>query len=73
MSGFNSNSVVVIKSEEIAKLYKKEFEQMYQGNFHNLKSKNNTEQTIDNIVGMLFIKDLLVSSGINLVKLSFVP
>lgn len=37
MSGFNSNSIVVIESEEAAKIYKTEFEQMYAGNFHNAK------------------------------------
>lgn len=38
MSGFNSNSIIVINSSEIAKIYKKEFEQMYLGNFHNSKA-----------------------------------
>ena len=38
MSGFNSNSIIVINSAEIAKIYKKEFEQMYLGNFHNSKT-----------------------------------
>lgn len=38
MSGFNSNSIVVINSAEIAKIYKKEFEQMYLENFHNSKT-----------------------------------
>ena len=37
MSGFNSNSVMVIKSKEVANIYKTEFEQMYSGNFHNKK------------------------------------
>lgn len=37
MSGFNSNSIVVINSPEAAKIYKREFEQMYGGNFHNAK------------------------------------
>ena len=38
MSGFNSNVIAVIESEEIAQMYKKEFEQMYGGRFHNAKS-----------------------------------
>ena len=38
MSGFNSNSIVVINSEEAAKIYKKEFEQLHSGKFHNEKS-----------------------------------
>ncbi len=39
MSGFNTNSIVVINSSEAASIYKREFEQMYRGNFHNLKSR----------------------------------
>ena len=48
MSGFNTNSIVVIKSKQIAGIYKKEFEQMYNGKFHtekemilNILTKNN--------------------------------
>lgn len=41
MSGFNSNSVISIKSPKIAKVYKKEFEQMYNGKFHSEKVPNN--------------------------------
>ena len=37
MSGFNSNSIIVIKSDKIAEVYKKEFEQMYNGTFHSDK------------------------------------
>lgn len=37
MSGFNSNSIVVIDSEEVASIYKQEFEQMYNGKFHREK------------------------------------
>ncbi len=40
MSGFNSNSIIVAESEEIAKIYKTEFEQMYSGRFHNDKKVN---------------------------------
>lgn len=38
MSGFNSNAVLVIKSPEIASIYKSEFEQMFSGKFHQEKS-----------------------------------
>ena len=38
-SGFNHNNVVIIKSDLIADIYTKEFEQMYSGKFHTLKSK----------------------------------
>ena len=37
MSGFNSNSIIVINSTEISKVYQKEFEQMYAGKFHSDK------------------------------------
>ena len=37
MSGFNSNSVVVINSPFVAEIYKQEFEQMYAGKFHSQK------------------------------------
>lgn len=37
MSGFNSNSIIVIESKEAAQIYKNEFEQMFEGKFHNAK------------------------------------
>lgn len=39
MSGFNSNSVVVINSSSVAKIYESEFNQMYNGNCHHIKQK----------------------------------
>lgn len=41
LSGFNANSIAVINSLHIAKLYQNEFEQMFSGKFHT--SKNKTE------------------------------
>ena len=41
MSGFNSNSEIVIESYEIAQIYKNEFEQMFEGKFHNDKKSQN--------------------------------
>lgn len=38
MSGFNSNSIVVINSSKVAEIYKKEFEQMFAGRFHSDKT-----------------------------------
>ncbi len=38
-SGYNANAVLLINSPEIANLYTKEFEQMLDGKFHQLKSK----------------------------------
>ena len=37
MSGFNTNSIVSINSEKLAKIYKNEFNQMYEGKFHSEK------------------------------------
>lgn len=39
MSGFNSNVVILINSEKIAQDYSREFNQMYGGRFHELKSR----------------------------------
>lgn len=38
MSGFNSNSIISVESEALAKIYKQEFEQMLAGKFHSEKS-----------------------------------
>ncbi len=40
MSGFNSNSIVVINSPSVAAIYKQEFEQMFEGKFHTEKGVN---------------------------------
>ncbi len=37
MSGFNTNSILVINSPKVAEIYKAEFEQMYGGKFHTEK------------------------------------
>lgn len=37
MSGYNSNSIIIINSNDVAKIYKQEFEQMYNGFFHTQK------------------------------------
>lgn len=49
MSGFNSNSIVVFDSPEVARIYKNEFNQMYKGKFHNEKiSLSKQKVKIDN-------------------------
>lgn len=48
MSGFNSNSIVVINSENLAKIYKQEFDQMYNGNFHSEKISTPNPEIIIN-------------------------
>ena len=48
MSGFNSNSIILIESEQIAKAYKKEFEQMFLEKFHNDKISNGKNEFVVN-------------------------
>ena len=49
MSGFNSNSIIVINSPIISRIYKNEFEQMYFGKYHNDKiSKPNKKVQLQN-------------------------
>lgn len=46
LSGFNSNSVLLIKSKQLAEIYENEFEQMFEGKFHKSKisgEKHNAE------------------------------
>ncbi len=40
LSGFNANYAVLINSKELADIYKKEFEQMYNGIFHKYKNSH---------------------------------
>lgn len=46
LSGFNQNNVLIINSQKIAALYSKEFEQMFGGKFHSLKSKTQDNMNI---------------------------
>ena len=41
LSGYDVNNIIIIKSDEIARLYTKEFEQMLCGKFHKQKSQLN--------------------------------
>ncbi len=50
--GYNANSVVVLDSTKIANSYKKEFEQMFSGQFSNKKAEN--EIVEDNNVSVYF-------------------
>lgn len=48
-TGFNANISVLINSEEIAKIYKQEFDQMYNGKFHTEKEQiKKDEITLEN-------------------------
>lgn len=52
MSGFNTNSIIVINSDKIAKIYKNEFNQMYEGKFHSEKRtqfNNKNTNTVDSL------------------------
>lgn len=46
MSEFNTNSIIIINSPDFAKIYKTEFEQMFDGNFHTAK-KSNTRKKLN--------------------------
>ena len=50
LTGYNSNIAILIDSKEVANIYKQEFEQMYNGKFHNEKKaiSNNKNITIGN-------------------------
>ena len=50
LTGYNSNVAILINSNSIADVYKQEFEQMYNGKFHNEKKAiyNNENIKIDN-------------------------
>lgn len=39
MSGYNTNSIILINSEKVANIYEQEFEQMYEGKFYKQKVK----------------------------------
>ena len=51
LTGFNSNVAILINSKNVAKVYKEEFEQMYDNKFHTDKKSvsNNEDILIDNI------------------------
>lgn len=70
MSGFNSNSIIVIKSKSVAELYEEEFEQMFQGNFHTLKQNVSTKR--DFILGESKIS-VYFSPKDNTVKRAILP
>ena len=57
LSGYNANTIIIIKSREIANIYNKEFLQMLSGKFHNEKQKTglpNTYVLKDGKVKILF-------------------
>ncbi|MGN0013794.1 MAG: phosphatidylserine/phosphatidylglycerophosphate/cardiolipin synthase family protein [Candidatus Gastranaerophilaceae bacterium] len=46
LSGFNTNSVIVIKSKDIAEIYLNEFENFMQNKFHSVKKQTKTNSVI---------------------------
>ena len=63
MSGFNSNSIAVINSKNVADYYTKEFNQMYSGKFHSDKKPENNK-TCDNITIFFSPQDKAVEKGV---------
>ena len=47
LTGFNSNAAIIIRSSDIANIYKQEFEQMYSGKFHTDKTAILNNENID--------------------------
>ena len=45
LSGFSANNIIFIKSEALAKIYKAEFERLYNGTFHTKKSISSSDLT----------------------------
>ncbi len=63
MSGFNSNSIAVINSNNVADYYTKEFNQMYSGKFHSDKKPENNK-TCENITIFFSPQDKAVEKGV---------
>ena len=57
LTGYNSNVAILINSNDVANIYKQEFEQMYNGKFHNEKSAISNNENIkvgDSTVSIYF-------------------
>lgn len=68
ISGFNSNISLLINSNEAAEIYKREFEQMYEGSFHTQKkliTKKSVYLNKDTKIDILFSpKDRIITSAV---------
>ncbi len=63
MSGYNTNCIIVIKSARAAEIYKKEFEQMFNGKFHTDKISV-PKQDFDNMQIFFSPQDRAVTNGV---------
>ena len=63
MSGYNSNSIIVINQPEVAKFYTDEFEQMYRGKFHNEKTPKG-DKKFNNVQVYFSPQDKGITNGI---------
>ena len=63
MSGYNSNSIIVINQPEVAKFYTDEFEQMYKGKYHNEK-ESKPNKKFNNIQVFFSPQDKGITNGI---------
>lgn len=63
MSGYNSNSILVINSPKIAEFYTQEFNQMFEGKFHNDKIST-PNKTYENITIFFSPQDKAITNGI---------
>ena len=63
MSGFNSNAIIVIKFPQVASFYKQEFEQMFEGKFHNDKVSH-VNKKFENISVYFSPQDKSVKNGV---------
>lgn len=68
MSGYNHNSTMLIKSKEVANIYETEFDQMYEGKFHNLKDKISNKNNLSVGSSLLSVyfspKDNIIKSAV---------
>lgn len=68
LSNFNANFAALIQSKKIAEAYKKEFDQMYKGNFHTDKKTFSIEKVkiseVNTIQPMFSPQDKIISSKI---------
>jgi len=63
MSGYNSNAIIIIKNPQIAQYYTQEFEQMFNGKFHNDKIST-PNKTLNNMSVYFSPQDKGIKNGL---------